>query len=216
MAETLEEMARRLLASTAPRSTGPQTVPGVEVIRVPLHCCVVGQSALMVLERHGDVLKMVGSEVPQAAGYSGGAVASPAALGAFRFEDAKWPGCAHCGTKTAPAHNLGWFWWCTCARCNGMFHCAGTRDGQVRAACGQVFDPRTFVNAKTIEVRGWRNSAASQPRPSAPPTGGYIGPPPATPWRTLSSPPTYMPPPVPQVAAPRPAPSTWPLLPGKK
>jgi hypothetical protein len=186
MGETLEQRARRILANG-------NTAPGVELVRFPVYCSIVGLPFIAVAEGHGDLLKLVGSELPDGGGAPAGAGAGAwAALGTFRFNAYGWPGCGYCGATEAPAHGHGCFWWCNCTQCNGLFQCAGNRNGLFRAACGKTHTAKAaFPSFDAAAVRGWRSSAAS---PAASPS-----------WSALASVPRLTPPHAPAITALRPA-----------
>jgi hypothetical protein len=197
MGETLEQRARRLLEAG-------NIMPGVGLVRFPVHCSSFSKPFIVVAERHGDLLKLVRSELPDG-GCAPAGDGAWAALGTFRFDAYGWPGCAHCGATDAPAHGHGCLWWCSCTQCNGLFQCAGNRNGQFRAACGRIHTAKAgFPSFDTAAVRGWRSSTGLS-HPSAP-VGGYLNPASPPPWSAPpSSVPTFTPPRVPAIAAPRPA-----------
>lgn len=131
---------------------------------MPLFCSLHARFSLIVAEMHGDVLKFIGNEMPRS-GF-GGAVSSPFGVGAFRSSNGKnWAGCAHCGAQNAPAYNIrGHVWVCSCEHCNGLFHCAGNRDGQFRGACGRITTMWGPL-VDSFQVQGWNTAAALRPAP---------------------------------------------------
>jgi hypothetical protein len=129
-----------------------------KTIRIPLFCSLHGQYSLIVAEIHGDRLRLTGSERLPSGNGGGGAMSPPAGLGSFHTDGSGWQGCALCGARNAPAYNLtGWVWWCSCRKCNGLFHCTGNQAGQFRQACGGFTDMKSLVNHNSAPVQGWRD-----------------------------------------------------------
>jgi len=159
-----DDRARRLLeSSAAPRLTGP--VPsGTGQIRFGMGCSMrvlpfVGVAGPPV----GGTLPLIGSELlPDGPGIAG---PLPAALGSFRIDYTRWPGCPHCGTRhDNPAFGVtGALWVCPICQSRGLsgFNCLGSRDGSWRCLCGNV--ATSFFKVEKLEVRGSRSAAAAIP-----------------------------------------------------
>lgn len=211
MSGTLEDRVRRMLA-VRPGQSGTQPAPGPELIRFLMHCSVVGQPFVVVAERQGNTLRMIGNEELQTGG-RGGAVASPA-LGSFRFDATAWPGCLHCGARHNRTYDVPTFWTCHPDKgCGQPFHCVGDRAGLFRCACGKIERPGPFAVQDSFEVRGTRSAPplpAGTPGRSSSPATVTLRPP------SSPSPPTNPAQTVPAVRPQQPVTPSPPRLPWKR
>jgi hypothetical protein len=125
--------------------------PGAERVKLPMTCSARGVSYVVIAERRGDELRLVGHEIPPAG--KDGAPRLPGRLsGQYRIEMNGWV-CPLCSTG-------GDVWLCNCAEMHGAMHCLGTSGGRYRCACGR-FEEREFVKVEAVEVRG--TSVAAMP-----------------------------------------------------
>jgi hypothetical protein len=140
-------------------STAPP--PRIEHVRLPMTCSATGKPFIAVAERHGDELRFVAHELPEAGRRATGA--GPARLsGTYRhLTHADGWTCPHCGTA-------GGSWICECAAAPDSLHCGGSRGRRHYCACGRL-EERHFVQADTIAVRG--QSVAASPSSRAPAAG---------------------------------------------
>jgi len=180
MSDHIDRLLARARQLALPAQPAPSPSDLGQIV-IPWNCGkLVRPFAVLAAPQGNDTLALLGN-APLSAG-TGAAGSPPAALGSFRLDAAKWPGCPHCGTK----HNrsgvpLG-FWFCSAC---GTFNCPGDRDGLYRCACGNVATRDSFVTMETFAVRGARSGAIT-PRAAgfAPP---IPVPPPVAPARVPAS-----------------------------
>jgi hypothetical protein len=121
--------------------TSPAPAPRVETVRVQAYCSTYGRPSVIIAERRGKMLRLVGNEPVQ----RGGNGKPPAKLsGAYEIDAAGWA-CPHCGRGT--------FWSCNCDAFHGVLHCTDGPDGLHHCACGNR-EERSFQDADRFEVRG--------------------------------------------------------------
>jgi hypothetical protein len=211
MSETSSDRMRRLLAPASASPAGSPVAPkGDGLLRIPLACTVHRRSSVVVAEeRKGKVRFLRNEPVPSGPGGGVGAASLPAVLGAFEFDfngSSQWPGCQWCGTRQNTPHNFGLFWSCCGCQSAGRpaFNCASAdSSGEFRCpSCGSLCGTFTIVDKH--EVRGDRDVAAASAPRMPPPSVAAVQPIPAA-TGLLRPSPSFTPPPVPTVGAPRPA-----------
>jgi hypothetical protein len=178
-------------------------------LRFPLACTVHRRSSVVVAEeRKGKVRFLRNEPIPSGAG--GGAGSPLPLLGAFEFDvegSSRWPGCQWCGTSRNTTHNFGLFWSCCGCQSAGRpsFNCASTdSSGEFRCpSCGSLCSEFSIVDKH--EVRGVRDVAAAASAPRMPPPSVATAPPIPAATGMLRPSPSFTPPPVPAIGAPRPA-----------
>ena len=208
MTETFADRMRRLLTQGADAASAYGPEPETGQFRFLMNCSVYQRPFVVVAEQRDGMLRMLENEAPQAGGSGGGGpVAPPRVLGTFTFDTGcPWRGCPHCGSRQNTTHGFGLFW--TCSDCPRRtrpgFNCPGQRDGKLRCACGAVTSGPFGKPNATFEIRGTRDVPASSAPRMPPPSAAAARPIPAASGLLRPSP-CFTPPPVPTIAAPRPA-----------
>jgi hypothetical protein len=210
MSESYSDRMRRLLTHGSASPAGSPVAPhGDGLLRIPLACTVHRRSSVVVAEeRKGKVRFLRNEPIPSGAG--GGAGSPLPLLGAYEFDvegSSHWPGCQWCGTSRNTTHNFGLFWSCGSCKSKGQptFNCASTdSSGEFRCpSCGSLCSEFTIVDKH--EVRGVRDVAAAASAPRMPPPSVATAPPIPAATGVLRPSPSFTPPPVPAIGAPRPA-----------
>ena len=144
--------ATAALSGSIRRATPAAPAPRIERVRVPVTCSARGTAYTVIAERHGEVLRFTGFEMPQSGHGTDNAPRMPSHLsGQYRIDWSGWA-CPVCSTAKG-------VWLCDCQQMEGAMHCMGTSGGRQHCACGR-FEHREFVEIERTTVRGSSMAAA--------------------------------------------------------
>ena len=139
VAERKQQPERKFTSPTPARAPAPAPAPAprVETVRVQAYCSTYGRPNVIIAERRGNSLRLVGNEPVQ----GGGKGTPPAKLsGAYEIDLADWA-CPHCQREG--------IWSCHCDAFHGVLHCKDGRDKLHHCACGKR-EERSFQKADDL------------------------------------------------------------------
>lgn len=143
--------AEAALGGSIKRATPPAPEPRIERVRLAMTCSAKGVAYTVIAERHGDVLRFTGHEIPQSGQGSDGASRPSHLSGQYRIDFSGWA-CPVCSTAKG-------VWLCDCRQMEGAMHCMGTSGGRQHCACGR-FEQHEFITVEKTAVRGSSMAAA--------------------------------------------------------